>query len=155
MYEIRKEKNNLKAKFVALVENLPDPPCQRLSVGLMKMVFKLIFSYRMIVSFFLKNVPGYIWNHSLSLSQNSMFQNRTIFCVMKLDIYFFNFRYMLSWRNLSGNFTVFSNNRQLIGSCLYSLILVWDLFVRRLSPLIITHQMVLTKRVRRWHLQPL
>ena len=39
--------NDLKAKFVALVENLPDPPCQRLSVGLMKMVFK----YRMIVSF--------------------------------------------------------------------------------------------------------
>ena len=92
----------------------------------------------MIVSFFLKfpcfgYIPGYIWNHSLS--PNSKFQNRTIFLI-KLDNFFSNFRFLLSWRNLSGNFTVFWNNRQLIGSCLYSLVLAEDLFLRRLSPLV-------------------
>ena len=30
------EENNLKAKFVTLMQNLPDSPCQCLSVSLMK-----------------------------------------------------------------------------------------------------------------------
>ena len=63
-------------------------------------------------------------------------QNRTIFVCDKIEYLFVNFRFLLSRRNLSGNFTVFWNNRQLIGSCLYSLVLARDLFFRRLSPLV-------------------
>ena len=45
----------------------------------------------------------------------------------EIEYLFVNFRFLLSWRNLSINFTVFWNNRQLIGSCLYSLgICFWE-----------------------------
>ena len=45
----------------------------------------------------------------------------------KIEYLFSNFRFLLSWRNLSGSFTVFWNNRQLIGSCLNSLgICFWE-----------------------------
>ena len=70
----------------------------------------------------------------LSYSFFTIFTHQNNFLCDKIGYLFFNFRFLLSWRNLSGNFTVFSNNRQLIGSCLYSLILARDLFLRRLSP---------------------
>ena len=44
------------------------------------------------------------------------------------------FGFLLSWRE---NFTVFWNNRRLIGSCLYLLVLARGLFLRRLPPLVV------------------
>ena len=41
-------------------------------------------------------------------------------------------------KKLSSNFTVFWNNRRLIGSCLYSLVLARGLFLKRFPPLLIT-----------------
>ena len=40
-------------------------------------------------------------------------------------------------KKLLSNFTVFWNNRRLIGSCLYLLVLARGLFLRRLSPLVV------------------
>ena len=47
------------------------------------------------------------------------------------------FGFLLSWRE---NFTVFWNNRRLIGSCLYSLVLARGLLLKRFPPLILTCQ---------------
>ena len=46
-------------------------------------------------------------------------------------------RFLLFWREkkLSRNFTVFWNNRRLIGGCLYSLVLVRGLFFKRFPSL--------------------
>ena len=41
--------NDLKAKFVALVENLPDPPCQSLSISLMKKLYVSSFAHQQII----------------------------------------------------------------------------------------------------------
>ena len=43
-------------------------------------------------------------------------------------------------KKISSNFTVFWNNRRLIGSCLYSLVLARGLLLKRFPPLILTCQ---------------
>ena len=78
---------------------------------------------RMIVSFFQK-FPGYI---SFPFSKYQVPKQDYFLCNKIGYLFFFIFRFLLSWRNVSGNFTVFSNNRQLIGSCSYSLgICFWE-----------------------------
>ena len=121
------------------------------------MVFKLTFSDRMIFSFFLKfPCLECTWIHlkpftffkfqfpnfrqSLSNIGTKCIQNRTILWVMKSDICY-QFLIMLSWRRKIYLVILrcFEKNRQLMGSCLYSLLLARDLFLRRLSPLFLSH----------------
>ena len=55
----------------------------------------------------------------LSYSFFTIFTHQNNFLCDKIGYLFFNFRFLLSWRNVSGNFTVFWNNRQFIGSCFW------------------------------------
>ena len=79
---------------------------------------------------------GYIWNHSLSSSSNSMFPNlpvpnilRWVKAMLRRKLYWTATR--------ASNFTVFWNNRRLIGSYLYSLVLARDLFLKIIIHLLI------------------
>ena len=113
------------------------------------MVFKLTFRDRMIISVFLKfPCLECTWIHlkPFTFTFFKFHLSRLLTILIKhwhwqhIEM---SDRYVrISWRE---NFTVFWNNRRLIGSCLYSLVLARGLFLKRFPPLVATHSAVVLK----------
>ena len=113
------------------------------------MVFKLTFRDRMIISFFLKfPCLECSWIHLKPFTFFKFHVSKLYSVLMKhwhwqhieMSESYAEAKTVLdnakssAWRFFK--FLVFWNNRQLIGSCLYSLVLARGLFLRRLSPLV-------------------